>query len=95
MGIFSKGGPQVEQQVRSKAKIQKSLLQFGCHKQAKKRKKKKYFPTHSNPHVSDPHLAGSNAICLLYEGIGQTKISIHTWGLNSSEQFEKRREDVA
>lgn len=90
--FFPQGGSQVEQKVKSKAQIQKLLLQFGCHKQTKK---KKYFPTYSNPHVSDPHLTGSNAICLLYEGIGQTKISIHTWGLNSLEQFGKTREDVA
>lgn len=91
MGIFSQGGPQVEQQVKSKARIKKSLLQFGCHKQTEY----KYSPTYSNPHVSGPHLTGSNVICLLYDGIGQTKVSIHTWGLNSSEQFGKRREDVA
>lgn len=67
MGIFSQGGPQVEQQVKSKARIKKSLPQFGCHKQTEY----KYSPTYSNPHVSGPHLTGSNVICLLYDGIGQ------------------------
>lgn len=86
----------VGHKLNRKSKVKHKFRSYCCNLVVINRpKKKKYFPTYSNPHVSDPHLTGSNAICLLYEGIGQTKISIHTWGLNSLEQFGKTREDVA